>query len=279
MNNRWPFTPGFWLIEVLVAAAVIFWAFNAWRSRPDGAVARLLHHRDRVWFALLLLFVPVIVLRFLVYHLFLSHLTRGPGPAPEIAGVVFAVFDGAVYGLAGCWFASPAKKAERFSYATAFMVAVALFILISGIYLAIGSFRIAPSVDMSEMMAGLAILAFLASRLFIRKKPGMQEENEPAGGPVKPEPDPAFAFTWLLVGLVPIPILLVFASSNPPNPTYAPYVLVGCAICNLCGGLGCLGRLKNIGVRIILGILLGVFFFLLSWIVALFEACSHSGGI
>jgi len=279
MNNRFLFTPGFWLIEVLVAAAVVFWARNFWRTKPDGAIARLLRHRDRIWFALLLLLVPTIAVRFLIFHLLLSHVIRGPSIMPQIVSVVLALFNGLVYGVAGCWFASPAKKTERFSYGTAFMVAVALIILISGISMATGAFRIAPSVNVPEILAALALLAFLTSRLFPRRMPEIQEDNEPASEPVKTEHNPAFAFAWLLVGLAPIPILLVFVSSNPPNRSWAPFVLVVCAVCNLCGGLGCLGRLQNIGVRIILGICLGIFLFLLSWIVAAFEACSHSGGI
>ena len=56
-------------------------------------------------------------------------------------------------------------------------------------------------------------------------------------------------------------------------------MLIVCALCNLLGGLGCLGGIKNIVVRIILGIFLGIFFFLLSWIVAAFHACSGHVGM
>jgi hypothetical protein len=233
MNNRFLSTPGFWLIEVLVAAAVVFWALNVWRTKPDVVIARLLRHPDRIWFAFLLLFVPTIAVRFLIFHLLLSHMTRGPSVMPQIVSVALAVFNGAVYGMAGCWFASPVKKRGQFSYGTAFMVAVALIILISGISMATGAFRIAPSVNVPEILAAIAILAFLTSRLFPRKRPEIQEDNEPASEPVKTEYNPAFAFTWLLVGLAPIPILLVFVSSNPPNHSWAPFVLVVCAVCNV----------------------------------------------
>lgn len=279
MYNRFLFTPGFWLIEVVVAAAVVFWAANFWRTKPDGAVARLMRHRDRIWFAILLLFVPTMLVRWLIFHLFLGHVLPhvppGPSIMPLLLSFLLVVFNGAVYGMAGCWFASPTKKMERFSYGTAFMVAVALIILISGLSMAIGSFGVALSESAPEILAAVAILAFLASRPFVRKKPVIPEEITPASEPVKKAYDPAFSFIWLIVGLVPIPMLLVFVSANPPNRSWGPVVLVLCAICNLCGGLGCLGRLKNAGVRIVLGIFLGIFLFLLSWLIAAFQACSH----
>jgi hypothetical protein len=129
------------------------------------------------------------------------------------------------------------------------------------------------------ILAAVVVLAFLVSRAFVTRNPEIKQESVTNNEPAKTEYNPAFAFLWLFVGLVPIPILLVFVSSNPPNRSWAPVVLIVCAVCNLCGGLGCLGRIKNVAVRIILGIFLGIFFFLLSWLIAAFEACSHSGGL
>jgi len=278
-NYRFRLTPGFCLMEMLVAAAVIFWALKCWRNRPDGAVAGLLRHRDRIWFALLLLFVLPIAVSFFAFHVFFNHMARGPGLSPRIAVGVFAVAAGVVYGMTGSWFASPAKKTERLSFGAAFLVAAALIILNSGLSLAVSLFHIARSFDLPATLAALVIVAFLVSRMFVLGKPRIQEENVPADVPVKVEYNPAYALAWLMVGLVPIPILLVFASSNPPNRSWGTAVFIICASCNLCGGLGCLGRLKIVGVRIILGLFLGLFFFLLSWLLAAFAACSHSGGI
>jgi len=91
---------------------------------------------------------------------------------------------------------------------------------------------------------------------------------------------PIAALIWLVVGLAPIPILLVTVTSNEIYPSgFGPIVLVVCALCNLVGGLGCLGAIKNTAVRIILGIFLAIIFFLLSWIIAIFQACSHHVGM
>jgi hypothetical protein len=280
-NNWFLFRQGFWVIELAIAAAVIFWAFNLWRTKPDGAIARLLRHRDRIWFALILLFVPAIGIRFLIFHLFFNRMIHGSGIVIQIVNIFFAVYDGAVYGIAACWFASPAKRDGRFGYWMAFVVAVVLMILNSVLFMAIRSFRFAPVTDVQMIPAGVVILAFLISRAFVRKQPGIQPENTTSDALVHTEPkhNPGLAMMWLLVGLVPIPVLLVLVSQNPPNRSWAPVVFIVCAICNLCGGLGCLGGIKNVAVRILLGIFLGVFFFLLSWLVAAFEACSHSGAM
>jgi hypothetical protein len=79
---------------------------------------------------------------------------------------------------------------------------------------------------------------------------------------------------WIIVGLLPIPILLTLAGSNQPRPG-APIILILCTLCNLVGGIGCLGSMKNLALRTVLGVLLGGVFFVLSWGIALFQACSH----
>jgi len=70
MNDRFLFMHGFWLVELLAAAGVVFWVVHSCRTKADGPIARLMRHRDRILFALLLLFVPAIVSHFLFLHLF-----------------------------------------------------------------------------------------------------------------------------------------------------------------------------------------------------------------
>ena len=279
MNNRFPFAPGFGAIKLLVAAAVIYWVFNSWRTQPDGKIARLVRHRDRIWFALLLIFVPVIGLRFLVFHLFPGHLAGEPRSALRTLGMIFALLYGAIYGLAACWFVSPAKAGERFSYPMAIIVAAVLMIVNTGLSMVMGSIRFAPGIDGQMVVAATVIVAFALWRLFAKINPEPAPSRAIADESAKKERNPMFAVMWLLIGLAPIPVMLIFASSNTPKSSLFPAILVIGAVCNLCGGLGCLAQIKNSGTRIILGIFLGIFFLLFSWLVAVFVACSHSGGI
>ena len=87
--------------------------------------------------------------------------------------------------------------------------------------------------------------------------------------------DPIVAIMWLLVGLVPIVILLSITSSRPSHLPMG-VVLIGCAACNLLGGFGCLRGIKNAGTRFVLGLFLSGFLFVLSWGIAILQACSHA---
>jgi hypothetical protein len=277
MNDRFLFMYGFRLIELLAAAGMVFLAVYCCRAKPDGSIARFLRHRDRLWFASMLLFVPAIVSRFFLFY-FWGHPARGLNVMAEAVIVMLNIFYGAIYGIAGCLFASPAKGEERFNHWSPLTVAVVLIILASGLSMVTNSLRFGPAGNLPIVSAAMLILAYFASRAFAGKDVITAQDDATVGNPNEKEHNPAFAFLWLLVGLAPIPILLVFASSQKP-PALAIIVLIVCALCNLCGALGCLGGIKNVAVRIILGIFLGIFLFLLSWLVALLEMCSHSGGI
>jgi hypothetical protein len=86
-----------------------------------------------------------------------------------------------------------------------------------------------------------------------------------------------YGFVWLLVGLLPIPILLsVFSAKGEPPAWPNPVVLlIFCVACNLVGGIGCLSSVKNVAVRIICGILLACVLFAMNLVVVVFQACSH----
>lgn len=100
----------------------------------------------------------------------------------------------------------------------------------------------------------------------------MEDKSSPSGD----DNGPLFVVIWLLVGLVPIPILLATIPPNGGSPSGNLAILfLFCTGCNLAGGIGCLWHFKKPVARIGLGILLGAFFFLLSWGIVLFEACSH----
>ncbi|HXI70424.1 MAG TPA: hypothetical protein VNN22_08730 [Verrucomicrobiae bacterium] len=85
-----------------------------------------------------------------------------------------------------------------------------------------------------------------------------------------------FAFFWLIVGLIPIPVLLALGSPNGAHSSWAGATVLVCALCSLCGGMGCAGGIKNAGGRLIVGFLLASFFLFLSWVIAGFQAVSHS---
>jgi hypothetical protein len=93
------------------------------------------------------------------------------------------------------------------------------------------------------------------------------------------ESDPVATFFWLLVGLAPIPILLSTVTLNWLPEEFGLLAILGCALCNLIGGFGCFGSIKNGAVRVILGLFLAAIFFVLSWGITLFIGCSHGIGI
>jgi len=101
--------------------------------------------------------------------------------------------------------------------------------------------------------------------------------------PHRKKPNLAFIFIWLLVGVAPIPMVLIMISSAKPGSALAqslfPIALLVVPVCNLLGGIGCLGGIKNVFVRVVLGVLLASFFFALTVIVAVFQACSQSSPI
>ena len=283
MNNNYLFhTLAFQLVELLAATGIVFWAVRVARMRPDGPVARWLHHRDRIWFALMLLLLPEIVSRVLWFHWMGRPAVRGPNGGAEIlvAGIFLTLFRGAIYGAAGCLFASPAKKTERFSVWLALAVTVVLIVLEFGISMVLAPFRFPRGNNLTIVLAAavllLAYLAWRASRnensVLAQAAPGRNRAN-------KGEHNPASAFLWLLVGLAPVPILLAVVSSRTPQPSLVIPLLIICPLCNLCGGIGCLGGIQNVAVRIILGLFLAVFFLGLSLFIAVFEACSHMGAI
>jgi hypothetical protein len=99
-------------------------------------------------------------------------------------------------------------------------------------------------------------------------------ENRP--DPNKITKPSEYGFVWLLVGLLPIPILLlVFSAKGEPPAWLNPVVLlIFCVACNLVGGIGCLSSVKSAPVRIICGILLACVLFVVSLVVVVFRACS-----
>jgi hypothetical protein len=279
MNQSF-FDPVVWLIELLSAVTVVLLAAHSCRTNPEGLIARLLRHPDRIWFALLVLLIPATVSPFYFFNPLMRHLAGGRGMVPPVAVFIYSAFAGECYGLAACWFASPGKREERFSRGMALLVAVALVILISTLTQMFRPFRPAQAMSVPVILDVGVILAWVVARAFAGKDSRPDAARPPvpgtAGGPDKKTHDRPLAILWLPVGLVPIPVLLVmFSLNSKPSSWAVVVVLVACVACHLLGGFGCVGGIKNTAVRIILGIFLALFFFLLTAVVVLFQACSH----
>jgi len=95
-----------------------------------------------------------------------------------------------------------------------------------------------------------------------------------SGHPINTTSNAGLGALWLVVGLLPIPILLLTMGSNS-SKNGAPFILILCCLLNLVGGIGCLSSVKNPVVRVCCGLLLAGLFFVLSCAIVLFQACSH----
>ena len=269
-----PFLPiyAYRLISILVSAAIISWISRDDRAKPDDLISHFIRHRDRVWFAILLLPVPSIANRLIFLNWFWP-----PSQVPALViytSLVFSVISGLVYGLAACLFTSPGKRKEPLSVWIALAVAIALNFLVWTLFTLIIRPR-NPRENLLPLLLieGVLILSY-GIWCAVRGKEQPQDPAPESDG-AKKKYDPTVAIFWLFVGIAPIPLVLILASSNPPNLALGPLLFI-VPICNLCGGIGCLGGIKNVATRIILGIFLAAFFFCLTVIVAVFQACSHS---
>jgi hypothetical protein len=263
------------LIPVLAATGLLSWVLHIDRTKPGSPIAAFVRHRDRVWFALLLLLVPFIVSRF-VFSLFWPP----PRQGIMMIGIISSLFSGAIFGTAACLFASPGKRQEPFNFWMTFVLAVVLILFSFAFSTVVIPFRNPRGNLMPFIFVEIVLIVCYFIWRMVRGNKSDSLPDADVQGDEKRKNKPAHAFLWLLVALAPIPLLLIMASAaaNGPVPALGP-ILILSLICCLVGGIGCLRGIRNIAVRVILGIFLACFFFGLSVIVALFEACSHSGGI
>ena len=271
------------LVEWLTAFGMVIWMVRMDRIAPGSAVSRILRHRDRIWFALLVLWAPAIV-AFLLFHClsreYLGHRSAGVTENIIVICRTFIILlRGVACGLAGCWFTSPGKHMGQFKYGLTLAVTAAVKILLfifSNTITIIGSTQI---VGWPFLLEAVIVAAYFVSRMIRRKDAESLQETTPYTNAPTTEYNPVPTFLWLLVGLAPIPMFLAVLSPRSSNPNLALFSFAFCVICSLLAGLGCLQGVKNIAVRIIFGILLGACFFVLSCVVAIFQACSHMGSI
>jgi hypothetical protein len=102
-------------------------------------------------------------------------------------------------------------------------------------------------------------------------EPNQINPNEPKEKSSGPTP-----FGWFLIGLIPIPIWLLFVtgSGDPPSRMAAMTILVITIVCNLVGGIGCMENFSPyIIALVILGIFIAAFLFALTMVVAVFVGC------
>lgn len=102
----------------------------------------------------------------------------------------------------------------------------------------------------------------------------MNEENElPPIPPTYSTPFPPFV--WLIVAFVPGAVGLVTLLFNIDSPVFAFFLLIVAVVCCLSSGIGLLYKVKDRVTRIVLGVFLGGFFFVLNAIIVIFVGCSQ----
>jgi FtsH-binding integral membrane protein len=100
-------------------------------------------------------------------------------------------------------------------------------------------------------------------------------DNEP-NNPAPKFNNTAITFIWLIVGLLPIPILILVTSViGVSQGIDGIFLLFLCVTCNLLGGFGCARNLKNQAARITLALFLAGCFFVSTVIIPLLVGFSH----
>ena len=272
MNNYLLQAYGFWSFKILAAVGTVIVTVHHCRRNPYGRTAGLLQISGNLWLALLLLLGQFTFSQLLIIPLFRQHGLHPPNVLGETLAILLNVFAGVIYGLAGCLLASPPKGEERFSYGISLTVTIMLALLITGLIMMFSMVKQSATSNWL-LLATAAGFVGLLGWLAIRGREAATAEPQP--NPIaKPPQRSEYTILWLLVGLAPIPIFLI---SIPliKNTTTIPVIIFGiCALCSLVGGVGCVGGIKNIGLRVLAGLFLALFFLLLSWTVAAFQACS-----
>jgi FtsH-binding integral membrane protein len=86
----------------------------------------------------------------------------------------------------------------------------------------------------------------------------------------------AITLIWLMVGLAPVPILVLVTSViGVSQGLDGIFLLFLCVTCNLLGGFGCARNLKNQAARIALGLFLAGCFFVATVIIPILVGFSH----
>lgn len=274
MNNYLLQAYGFWSFKILAAIGTVIVIIRHCRRNPYGRTAGLLQISGNLWLALLLLLGQFAFSQLIIIPLFRLYGLHPPAVLGETLAILLNVFAGVIYGLAGCLLASPPKGEERFSYGISLTVTILLALLISGLTSLFSTVKQTATSNWL-LFATAAGFVGLLGWLAIRGREAATAEPQPEST-TKPAQRSEYTILWLLVGLAPIPIFLI---SIPliKNTTTIPVIIFGiCALCSLVGGVGCVGGIKRMGVRVITGLFLAGFFLLLSWVVAAFQACSNT---
>jgi hypothetical protein len=79
---------------------------------------------------------------------------------------------------------------------------------------------------------------------------------------------------WLLCAFVPSLVAIPCWGLKSPVPALVPLLVILNIVCSLTAGIKLLGRTKAQDLRIALGFLLGVFFFVMNVVVVVFVGCS-----
>ena len=276
MNNYLLQAYGLWSFKILAALGTVIFTVRHCRRNPYSRTAGLLQISGNLWLALLLLLGQFAFSQLIIIPLFRLYGLHPPAVLGETLAILLNVFAGVIYGLSGCLLASPPKGEERFSYGISLTVTIMLTLLITGLTM---MFSVVKQSATSDWLLFATVAGFvgLLGWLAIRGREAATAEPQPEST-TKPAQRSEYTILWLLVGLAPIPIFLIGMPLIIHMTTF-PAILFGiCALFSLAGGLGCVGGIQRPGVRVIVGLFLALFFLLLSWTVAAFQACSGFKG-
>jgi len=264
--NKYIFsTLAFPIIELVAAAGIVFWVGRRLKSKRDSGLGRFVLHPRRVWFALVLFLVPMVMERMF----FLRMLSRPPGSGGVIhfsiiLSVILDVNYGGMYGVVGCLLAVPENEQKQFNSRLALGIAAAFVLLFSGVSM-FGGFYRPFSVDyIPVILAALAFFTFRASRPFPKKNAGASPDV------VEPQKlkSPALA---LVIGFLPSALILAIMPTATGGKVSVDLLMVGCVVGIICCFTSSFMLFRR---RTKLAIFGGVIFLLLNAVISLFFGCA-----
>lgn len=107
----------------------------------------------------------------------------------------------------------------------------------------------------------------------------MTEQINPPPQPDGTGGNPLPAILWLFVAFIPSLVSIHFLGARNPPQWLATALLILSATCCLCSGFGVLAGVKDVSLRIVLGLVVAIAFFVLNVIVVIFVGCSGMGRI
>lgn len=112
------------------------------------------------------------------------------------------------------------------------------------------------------------------NRFLMDENPTENQPNDEALAQAKEQPARGWGILWLMLAFVPSFLALLMGSALPGS---GPILFWLGLVCCLVAGLGIVGEIKNIAVRILAGLFLAIVFFVLNVIIVVLIGCSTMG--